>query len=58
MTQMWTFVAADDEATARERALLHLRQGDAATRGATGEAIEFEPGRWRVKVAVQRAPID
>jgi len=58
MTQMWTFVAADDESTARERALLHVGHLDTAAPGSTSEAIEFEPGRWRVKVAVQRLPID
>ena len=55
---MWTFVAADDESTARERALLHVGHLDTAAPGSTSEAIEFEPGRWRVKVAVQRLPID
>jgi hypothetical protein len=58
MAQMWSFVVAEDEPTARERALTRVRHGDNAAGGTTSEAIEFEPGRWRVKIALQRAPID
>lgn len=53
MTQLWSFVAADGEPEARERALL-LAARDAHGVGATArEAVEFEPGRWRVKVVLQ-----
>jgi hypothetical protein len=57
MTQMWTFVTADDEPTARERALTHACHGDVAAGGTTSDAIELEPGRWRVMVALQPAPL-
>jgi len=57
MTQMWTFVTADDEPTARERALTHACHGEASAGGTTRDAIELEPGRWRVMVALQPAPV-
>jgi hypothetical protein len=57
MTQMWTFVTADDEPTARELALTHACHGDVLAGGTTVEAIELEPGRWRVMVALQPAPV-
>jgi hypothetical protein len=58
MTELWTFLAADDEPTARARALTLAGDLDHDAEGTTGEAIEFEPGRWRVKVALQRTPIE
>jgi hypothetical protein len=57
MTQMWTFVTADDEPTARERALTHACHDDVPAGSTTSEAIELEPGRWRVMVALQPVPV-
>ena len=58
MTQMWTFVSADDEPTARELAVTHACRGDRRAKATTREAVQLEPGRWRVKVALQRSPFD
>jgi hypothetical protein len=56
MTQLWTFLAADNETTARQRALILATDDQHDINATTSDAIEFEPGRWRIKVALRRQP--